>query len=71
MDNGFRSAPDFTNACVVMFGVNLSWILFAIWSIWGLLMAILFSWAINHTMTWLHARAVVRQERSIKRGKRG
>ncbi len=68
-DPEFRSAPDFTTACVVMFGVNLSWILFAIWSIWGLVVAILVSVMINHAMTRIQAWAMARQAASIKRGK--
>ena len=68
-DPEFRSAPNLTNACVVMFGVNLSWVLFAIWSIWGLMIAILVSLFINHAMTRLQAWAVVRREAAIKRGK--
>jgi len=34
------SAPDFTQACVVMFGVNLVWILLALWAVWGFLAVI-------------------------------
>lgn len=69
-DNQFRSAPDFTTACIVMFGVNLAWILFAIWSIWGLLAALAFSYLVDKSLTYLRARAVARQRAAIQRGKR-
>ncbi|MEM6305522.1 MAG: hypothetical protein AAF744_12450 [Pseudomonadota bacterium] len=41
------AAPNFTSACVVMFGVNLTWILFAIWAVWGLIAAAGLGWAVN------------------------
>ena len=31
-----QSAPNFTNACIVMFGVNLSWVFLLLWALWGL-----------------------------------
>lgn len=68
-DDRFRSAPDFTNACVVMFGVNLAWVLLAIWSFWGLVVALLFSYSLDRGITWLHHRRAVRQAAAIKRGK--
>lgn len=56
-------APDFTQACIVMFGVNLSWILVALWAIWGLFAAILFALTLNHVMTRIEAR--VRTRRAV------
>jgi hypothetical protein len=41
------SAPNYTLACVVMFGVNLAWVLMTIWAIWGLIAALATSWAVN------------------------
>lgn len=64
-----RSAPNYTQACVVMFGVNLSWILFAIWTIWGLLIAMLFSWALNRGLEWLDRYRQMHRAASIRRGK--
>ncbi len=49
------AAPNYTNACIVMFGVNLTWMLFVIWAIWGLL-------AVAAT-GWLAARLIDRIER--------
>ena len=41
------AAPDYTLACVAMFGVNLMWILMAVWAIWGLIAALAMGWAVN------------------------
>ncbi|QFT59201.1 hypothetical protein FIU94_10225 [Sulfitobacter sp. THAF37] len=47
-DDGNRpAAPDFTLACVVMFGVNLTWVLMTIWIVWGLIAAAATGWAVN------------------------
>ena len=45
------AAPDFTQACVVMFGVNLTWILMVVWAIWGLLAAAAISWVVNRLIS--------------------
>lgn len=42
------SAPNYTSACIVMFGVNLMWILMVIWAVWGFLAAACTGWAVNH-----------------------
>ncbi|APE44140.1 hypothetical protein BOO69_12565 [Sulfitobacter alexandrii] len=41
------AAPNYTQACIVMFGVNLAWVLMAIWAIWGLIAAAALGWAVN------------------------
>lgn len=41
------AAPDFTQACIVMFGVNLTWIFVVIWAIWGLLAVAITGWLVN------------------------
>ena len=41
------AAPNYTTACVVMFGVNLGWVLVAIWAAWGLLAAVALGWGVN------------------------
>ena len=41
------AAPNYTQACIVMFGVNVTWILVAIWAIWGFLAAALLGWLVN------------------------
>ena len=54
--NDQPSAPDFTQACVVMFGVNLVWMLMVIWVVWGL--------AAVAVAGWLIARVIARLERA-------
>ena len=44
------AAPNFTTACVVMFGVNLVWILVLIWAVWGLIAAGALAWAVNRAI---------------------
>ncbi|GLT08053.1 hypothetical protein ACFQFQ_14910 [Sulfitobacter porphyrae] len=41
------AAPNYTQACIVMFGVNLAWVLMAIWAIWGLIAAAVLGWVVN------------------------
>ncbi len=57
--NGTKgSAPDFTTACIVMFGVNIAWIFFAIWAIWGIIAVAGTGWCINHLISYVaHRRA--------------
>lgn len=45
--NDRPAAPDFTQACVVMFGVNLAWIMMVIWAIWGLVAVAVLGWVVN------------------------
>ncbi|MEP4197825.1 MAG: hypothetical protein ABJL99_19540 [Aliishimia sp.] len=60
-DDNRTSAPDFTNACIVMFGVNIAWVFMVIWAIWGLIFVMMLGAVINHMMTriseWSLARA--------------
>lgn len=44
-------APDFTTACVVMFGVNITWIFMVIWAIWGLIAVAAIGWVVNRLIT--------------------
>ncbi|WP_281992566.1 hypothetical protein [Sulfitobacter geojensis] len=48
--NDRPAAPNFTQACVVMFGVNLTWILMVIWVVWGLLAVAATGWLVNHVI---------------------
>ncbi|MEQ6248571.1 hypothetical protein ABMC89_06760 [Sulfitobacter sp. HNIBRBA3233] len=56
MDDYPGRAPDFRKACLVMFGVNLSWILIAIWAIWGLIAVACTGWCINRAISYVEAR---------------
>lgn len=54
------SAPNYTTACIVMFGVNIAWIFLVVWAIWGLVIVALMGGAINHVMTRMQERALAR-----------
>ena len=62
-------APNYTNACIAMFGVNITWILVAIWAIWGLVAAMLLALGVNHLMGRIRVRAAARRAASIRRGR--
>ncbi len=55
-DHQIKSAPNYTNACIVMFGVNLAWVFLVLWAVWGLVAVALLGWSLNRWMTWLAAR---------------
>jgi hypothetical protein len=50
------SAPDFTNACIVMFSVNIAWVFFVLWAVWGLIAVAATGWCINLCISRLAAR---------------
>lgn len=54
--NHIQSAPNFTTACIVMFGVNLSWVFLVLWAIWGLIAVAALSWVLNRWIQWLELR---------------
>lgn len=45
------TAPDYTTAALIMMGVNLTWIFFAIWAAWGLVPVLLLGLVLNHAIT--------------------
>ncbi|MEM6890035.1 MAG: hypothetical protein AAF636_18140 [Pseudomonadota bacterium] len=49
-------APNFTKACIVMFGVNLAWMLLAAFAIWGILGALCLCLLVNHWVAWIEHR---------------
>ena len=51
-----QSAPNYTGACVVMFGVNILWLFVVIWALWGLLAVALSGWAVNAMIDRIAAR---------------
>lgn len=53
--NDRPAAPNYTTACVVMVGINLTWILMAIWVVWGLLAAAATGWAVNRVISRIDA----------------
>ncbi len=54
--NEIREAPNYLTANIVLFGVNLSWILLFVWAHFGLLGALFFGAAVNSAITWLQSR---------------
>ena len=53
--NDRPSAPNYTQACIVMFGVNIAWIFFMIWAVWGLLAVGAAGWMINIVINRIEA----------------
>lgn len=49
-------APNLTSACVVMFGVNLGWILLFLFAVYGLVAAVFICLVVNHWVTWVEMR---------------
>ncbi|MCX7560725.1 hypothetical protein OS190_14200 [Sulfitobacter sp. F26204] len=45
------AAPNFTHACVVMFGVNITWVFIVIWAIWGIPAVAATGWLLNKLIT--------------------
>lgn len=68
-DDQHQKAPNYTSACIVMFGVNITWILVAIWAFWGLVAAVLLALGLNHLMDRVRVWADARAAASIRRGK--
>lgn len=52
----FGSAPNFTGACIAMFGVNLAWMLLFLFAVYGLVAAVFIALVLNHWMNWLEHR---------------
>lgn len=46
-NNDRLAAPNFTQACVVLFGVNLTWILMVIWIVWGIAAVAITGWIVG------------------------
>jgi hypothetical protein len=56
MRNTPGSAPNFTQAAVVLFGVNITWIFMILWALWGLVAVAATEWAINHLINYIEKR---------------
>jgi hypothetical protein len=54
-DDNRPAAPNFTQACIFMFGVNLTWILMVIWVVWGPLAVAATGWLVNQLITRIDA----------------
>ena len=62
-------APNYTNACIAMFGVNIAWVLVLIWTFWGLIAAMLLALGLSHAMERAKVWAAARHAASLRRGK--
>jgi len=56
-------APNFTGACVVMFGVNLAWVLLFLFAVYGLVAAVFVCLVVNHWLNWVEHRKRLEDER--------
>ncbi len=52
------SAPNYTQACIVMFGVNVLWVFMVIWAVWGLLAVAISGWAVKAAIDRIAARRI-------------
>lgn len=50
------SAPDFTQACVAMFGVNVVWVLLAVFAVWGFFAMLAVAFCVKKTVDYIEAR---------------
>ncbi len=57
------SAPNFTGACIVMFGVNLAWIMLVLFAVYGLVAAVFIGLVVNHWLNWLEHRKRLTDQR--------
>jgi hypothetical protein len=55
-DDTRGTAPNYTSACIVMFGVNMAWILMLFFALYGLVTAVFISLVVNHWLNWLEFR---------------
>lgn len=51
-----REAPNYLNANIAMFGVNLTWVLFVVWATLGFAYVLLAGALINAGLSYLKAR---------------
>ena len=50
------SAPDFTNAALIMLGVNMMWVFVAIWALYGFVPVLILAALLHHLITRFAAR---------------
>ena len=56
-------APNFTGACIVMFGVNLAWVLLFLYAVYGLVAAVFLGLVVNHWVSWVEHRKQLAERR--------
>ena len=53
-------APNYTTACIVMFGVNLVWMLIFLYALYGLFGALVLGLILHRWINWLDMRKAAR-----------
>ncbi len=56
MNRPVQPAPNYTNACLVMAGLNLFWIFGVIWVLIGLWAVMVTGYALDKLISWLARR---------------
>ena len=56
-------APNFTTACIVMFGVNLAWVMLLLFAVYGLVAAVFIGLVVNHWLNWLDHRRKLEEQK--------
>ena len=51
-----REAPNYTNAALIMGGVNLFWIMMVVWVIYGMGAVLAMGFALDRGIRWLSQR---------------
>ena len=55
-DKRIGAAPDYTNAAITMLGVNMMWIMLAVWMLWGIVPVLILAVFVNHFVEHLSDR---------------
>ena len=55
-DKRIGTAPDYTNAAITMLGINIMWIMFVIWMLWGMVPVLMLAFVVNHFVEYVAAR---------------
>ncbi len=46
-------APDYTNAAINMLGINLMWIFFVVWMLWGFIPVLMIAYMVNRFVEYV------------------
>jgi hypothetical protein len=68
-EHGQGIAPDFTNAVITMLGVNLMWIFFVVWVLYGFVPVLVLAALVNHFTVRIAERRGLRPAFALARGK--
>lgn len=59
-ERNIKAAPDYTAAAITMLGINLMWIFFVVWVIYGFVPVLILAIVINHLINRLETRQAAR-----------